>query len=1081
MDGNVTRTGIQRDLEWMHRVGIGGVVCRDIELPLPHNIDSRLTYMTPAWRQTVRFAARTASRLGLEMSVSSSPGWSGTGGTWVRPEQAMKKLVWSETFVQGDIPFTGHLPHPPSTIGPYQDVPIDRRNLISGAAPSQQIPEVYADVAVIAYRTADGELSMSELQPVVTSSGGPIPGPILWDGDLHRAVSIPFAAPGQSAWVQFDFAQPVTIRALSVVLPNSRYIAGFFSAPTVVAELLASPQGTSWTKVTDVPLSSDVQLTLAFEPVTALHFRLVLPTPAPIHIPTEIAASLGVAVENPTEHLLAELVLHAAARVDRGEDKAAFMVAPDLDNAPTPPAPVAAVVATDRIVDLSSRLRPDGSLNWTPPAGRWAILRFGYSLLGITTHPTSPQTTGLQIDALSRERAQTYTSRYLDLYKKLMPGLHAMDNDSWELGAQNWTEELPAEFARRRGYTLLPWLPALTGRVIGSASQTDRFLWDFRRTLGEMLAENHYGAIADELHARDMLHSVESHEFGRAFIGDGMDVKRAADVPVGAMWADELRPQQAYDADLRETASVAHIYGKNLVGAESLTTHGLSIYNNTFGYDPESLKPVIDRELADGINYIILHTSVHQPLDDPGPGFTLGPYGQWFTRHETWAEQAGPWIRYLSRSAFLLQQGHFVADVLYFYGQDSNITALYGKQLPPVPQGYAFDFASAHALTTLSVPEDGSLAAAGGTRYRLLALDPRTRRMSLDVLRQIAQLVNAGAFLVGDKPQETPSLADDEAEFHALADSVWGSGESGARSYGRGHVVAGRSLQNAMQDLGMQPDFSYSQKNADTTVWFVHRQLRDGDLYFIDNRQNRNERIDASFRINGRVPELWYADTGEVRPASYRMESGRTILPLNLGPHEAVFVVFRRTTQVRSAAIPEPSSEVVATLDGTWDIRFPSNRGAPAHAVFNELRSWTDSSDTGIRYFSGTATYEKTLSIPQAWLRDHSRVQLDLGQVKNLARVWVNGRCVGILWKAPFRIDITAGLQPGTNRIELQITNLWPNRLIGDQQPGAHPIAFTTYEPFTAASPLLPSGLLGPVQVVRTSSHRPALMMKSGL
>jgi hypothetical protein len=198
------------------------------------------------------------------------------------------------------------------------------------------------------------------------------------------------------------------------------------------------------------------------------------------------------------------------------------------------------------------------------------------------------------------------------------------------------------------------------------------------------------------------------------------------------------------------------------------------------------------------------------------------------------------------------------------------------------------------------------------------------------------------------------------------------------------------------------------------------------------------------------------------------MEGGRTILPLNLDPYQAVFVVFRHATQVRSATVPEPASEVVATLQGPWDIHFQSNRGAPEHAVLDELRSWTDSSDTGIKYFSGTATYAKTLSIPRTWLRAHSRVQLDLGQVKNLARVWINGRSAGILWKAPFRIDITAELQPGTNRIELQVTNLWPNRLIGDRQPGAHPIAFSTYDPFTAESPLLPSGLLGPVQLLRT-------------
>jgi hypothetical protein len=643
-----------------------------------------------------------------------------------------------------------------------------------------------------------------------------------------------------------------------------------------------------------------------------------------------------------------------------------------------------------------------------------------------------------------------------------------VDSDSWELGAQNWTEELPAEFARRRGYALGPWLPALTGRVIGSVEQTDRFLWDYRRTLGEMLAENHYGAITEELHRRHMLHSVESHEFGRALIGDGMDVKRTADIPVGAMWTDELRPQRAYDADLRESASVAHLYGQNLVGAESLTTHGLGAYNNTFAYAPEALKPVIDRELADGVNAIVLHNSPHQPDEAAGPGFTLGPYGVWFTRHETWAAQAAPWISYISRSAFLLQQGHFVADILYFYGQDSNITALYGQQPPPIPRGYAFDFTSADALRKLSVRE-GEIVTDSGMHYRILALDPRTRRMSLDVLQQITQLIRRGATVVGEKPRETPSLADDMSAFQALATEVWGSGEAGAHPYGRGQVIVGGTLQEVAQTLGMQPDFNYSGGPPDTTLWFVHRRLPQGALYFVDNRQDKAASIEASFRIEGKAPELWHADTSEIKAASYRMENGRTIVPLSLGPYEAVFVIFRRESSTRSEVFPQAPTEVVATLQGPWEVRFPPHLGAPSHVKLDELRSWTESSDVGVKYFSGTATYEKTIAISPRWLRDRSRVILDLGRVKNLAEVLVNGHSAGIAWKAPFTIDITKALRGNDNRLQIRITNLWPNRLIGDQQPGARPIASTTYDPYTADSPLLPSGLMGPVRILRTS------------
>ncbi len=357
------------------------------------------------------------------------------------------------------------------------------------------------------------------------------------------------------------------------------------------------------------------------------------------------------------------------------------------------------------------------------------MLRIGYSLLGNTNRPASPEATGLEVDKLSRSAVKSYMDTYLGDFERILGpqlvgarGLRAVVNDSWEVGAQNWTDNLAAEFAKRRGYDLTLWLPALTGRIIDSAASTDRFLWDFRRTLGELVTENHFGQIAASLHARGLIQYGESHENGRAFIGDGMDAKRLDDVPMGAMWAGDFNAPDQYDADIRESASVAHIYGQNIVAAESLTAYGMTPSAYAYIFSPENLKPIADRALADGVNRFVIHTSVHQPLIDRAPGVTLGPVGQWFTRNETWAEQAKPWMTYLARTSHLLQQGQFAADVLYYYGQDSNITALYSKRLPDVPEGYAFDFASADALNQLSV-QDGALVTASGMRYRVLALD----------------------------------------------------------------------------------------------------------------------------------------------------------------------------------------------------------------------------------------------------------------------------------------------------------------------------------------------------------------------
>jgi hypothetical protein len=489
-----------------------------------------------------------------------------------------------------------------------------------------------------------------------------------------------------------------------------------------------------------------------------------------------------------------------------------------------------------------------------------------------------------------------------------------------------------------------------------------------------------------------------------------------------------------------------------------------------FAFAPEDLKPAADRELADGVNLFVIHTSAHQPLTKQGPGVTVGFAGQWFTRHETWAEQAAPWVRYLARSSYLLQQGHFVADVIYYYGHDSNITAMYAKRLPPIPEGYAFDFASPDALTKLSV-QDGLLVTASGMRYRVLALDPRARVMSLDVLQQIAKLVAAGATVLGERPAATPSLADSATDFKSLADAVWGSPGLQDHSYGKGRIISGKSLAGAVADLGMDPDFSYSKTAPDSTVWFVHRRLVDGDLYFVNNRTDRAEQLVARFRVSGMSPEFWHADSGVVEAATYRQEGDHTEVPLTLDPHDAVFVVFRNRSEQRERHVMETTREQLATLSESWEVHFQPGRGAPAQAAFTALRSWSANPDPGIKFFSGTADYEMSLKAPKAWFAKAQGLQIDLGTVKNLAAVFVNGKSAGILWKPPFRVDVTDLLRPGVNRLNVRVTNLWPNRLIGDKQANARPIAFTTFNPYSAESPLLDSGLLGPVSILRAATR----------
>ncbi len=1065
MNGNVTKDGIKADLEWMKRAGIGGFQNFDAALNTPQVVEKRLVYMTPEWKDAFKYAATLADQLGLEMAIAGSPGWSETGGPWVRPAQAMKKLVWSETRLEGGRPFKGVLPKPPSTTGSFQN--IGRGG--SGGGTSAPPPEYYSESAVIAYRLPDSDLSMAELQPKVSSSGGQFDLAGLTDGDLVKAASLPAAPVDLKAWIQFEFDKPQAVRGLSIVAGSGRGRGGSGDSGRA---LEASDDGRQFRTVAEIPAGGTAQRTISFPAATAKFFRITFKTQQPPGTDQPGAGGGPPAVPAGTQ--IAEFVLHTGARVNRFEDKAGFSAATNLYSLATPAVPIQDAVRKADVVDLTSKMRPDGKLDWTPPAGRWIVLRLGYSLTGARNSPASPEATGLEVDKLNRGHVETYLNNYLGQYKNTLGalmgkrGLQYVITDSWEAGVQNWTEDMIAEFTKRRGYDPHPWLPVLTGHVVESAESSDRFLWDLRKTIGDLTTEYHYDQISASLHKLGMGRYTESHESGRAFIGDGMEVKRNAEIPMSALWTPETPSDEppGYGVDIRESASVAHIYGQNLVAAESLTAYGGA--RGAWSWSPETLKPTADTELAMGLNRFVLHTSVHQPVSDKVPGLSLGPFGQWFTRHETWAELARPWTTYLARSSYMLQQGKFVADVLYFYGEDSNITALFGAKPPDIPTGYDFDFINADAILHRLSAEGGRITTTSGMSYAVLALDANSRHMSLPVLRKIRDLVSAGAVVVGPKPTDSPSLSDDQAEFRSLADQLWGSGD-GERAYDRGKVYAGQTIGQALAALQVEPDFEYTKPRADTKLLFVHRKLADGDVFWVNNRNKRVETLEASFRVQGKEAELWHADTGKVESAPYLIANGRTIVPLRLDPYDAVFVVFLKPATMQARALPRQSEALLATVEGPWAVSFQAERGAPAKITPDKLSSWSESADSGVKYFSGTGTYAKTIQVPADWMKSDARLWLDLGDVKNLAEVSINGKPLGIVWKTPFRVDMTGTIKPGANELEVKVTNLWVNRLIGDQQPNAaKKFTYTTQQFYRAESPLLPSGLLGPVRILRS-------------
>jgi hypothetical protein len=461
-----------------------------------------------------------------------------------------------------------------------------------------------------------------------------------------------------------------------------------------------------------------------------------------------------------------------------------------------------------------------------------------------------------------------------------------------------------------------------------------------------------------------------------------------------------------------------------------------------------------------------------------GPGLTLG-VGQYFTRNETWAEQARPWIDYLARASFLLQQGRGASDVAVFYGEAGPVIANYREIYPAVPEGYRYDYVNADAILKKVKVKDDAIVTDTGMNYGAIFFGRGTERVSLPVLEKVLEMVQAGAVLIGPRPQGSPSLADDPAKVKQVLDTLWtGAPEA---LVGRGRVFTSAETGPALQSIGLAPDFIYEKPQPDSNIMFIHRRLQYGDAYFLSNRVDRAERVEASFRVTGRKPELWDPATGLTHATSYRIEGERTQVTIPFDRFGSVFVVFLTPDSEQSHIEPATQLHTVAELSGPWQVEFQPDRGAPPTAKFPQLADFRDNTDPSIRYFSGIATYVKDLQLSAEPI-GVGKIWLDLGQVDDLAEVWVNGKLAGTAWKPPYKVDITNLAQAGTNHIEIKSVNLWVNRLIGDVQPGvAKKITFTAADgkidpnaprprsasmPYKADAALRPSGLIGPVSVV---------------
>ena len=1071
MDGNVDEPGIVKDLEWLAASGAGGVQAFTGSMGHPQYTQDRVAFRSPAWQSAMKCAATTADRLGLELAVATSAGWSATGGPWVRPAAGMKKLVWSISHVSAGQAAPVVVPAPPSSSGPYQDVPFAavRKDPIG-------VPDHYEDLAVLALPRRDGH---TPLHGARISSSGPLAGErtaeSLADGRFWPSVELP--AEQGAGWLTADFDEPTPVASIRVGLPAQR---GFGVSPAPRARLEASDDGVTFRTVVDLPVSPSPVRSASFPAVTARHFRLVLeagtagtppvtPGVKPLAFPARAGSVPGFKVSG--------LQLFCGTRITRAEEKAGYAPVPDFYALDGGPGSASDAVRPQDIIDVTGRIGHDGALDWTPEEGEWTILRFGYSLTGHLNAPAPTDATGLEVDKLDAGLVTEYFEHYLGFFEDAVgaellgtTGISALLSDSIESGPQNWTAAMRREFTNRRGYDLLPWLPAVSGIIVGDVQQSDAFFWDLRKTIAELLAENHYGTIAGIARERGMTYYAEALEDHRPQLGDDLEMRSHADVPMGAMWCydPETGPQATYVADLRGAASVAHVYGKKATGAESMSAFG-----KPFVFTPRKLKPIVDMEFALGVNLINIHTSPHQPEAAPKPGITLSPYlGQSFSRNETWAHAAKPWLDYLARCSHLLQQGTHGADVAYFYGEEAPVTGVFGDSAPEVPEGYGFDFINLDGLLNhVTVTPDGALLTTGGTRYRLLYLGGSSQRMTLTAVRRIKELLDQGGTVAGWRPESSPSRSDDAAAWAAAVDDLWDGRHAGLLDLAG--VPAQDGVSAALTRMGLDPDWTVTASEG-ATLPIIHRRLEDAELYFVSNQLERPEKVTISFRSEAGSAEVW-DPVQVVRPAvGVRAESGRAAVDLQLEPFGSAFVLLRHAGleeiggTATSAANPQQRTATEVLLEGPWDVTFDGDGQSPSPLTMAVPTPWSGpeagTHPADVKYFSGTATYRHTFTAGSALRGPGRRLILDLGDVSDLAEVRLNGRDVGTVWTYPFRIDLSDAVREGANVLQIAVTNSWWNRLAGDAagrdltRPGAS-IFEVDAEP-------LPAGLHGPVRLV---------------
>ncbi len=861
IDGNITREGITADLEAMARVGIGGVLIMEVAQGTP---TGPIAFASPQWRDLFKHAVAEASRLGLEVNMNNDAGWCGSGGPWNTPEHAMQKVVWTETALEGPQAFSGALAQP------------------------QALENYYKDIAVMAFPTPDAEVAHGAGQKPTMTTSATAPGAdpaVLTDGNPATQFVLPKPTPEHAQWIQAEYAAPMELRTVTLTLaPDQGHLH---------TRIQNSEDGQKFNTIREFDFAPDSP-SVSLSAAGSRFWRFEI---------THVDSRADTLV-------LGDLRLGPEFRIENVDGKSGRVW--QYAGLPTRDAglPARCAVARDKVVDLSGRMDASGALQWEVPPGQWTVIRFGHTTTGAKNAPSPASGTGLECDKLSKEAVEAH---FNGLMKKLIDdcgplvgkdgaGLTMTHIDSWEVGSQNWTPSFREDFLQRRGYDPLPMLPILTGRAITNAEVSERFLWDMRLTIGDLVADNYAGHLRELSHRNGIKLSIEA--YGNC-VFDNLVYAGRADMPMSEFWMGGSAMQLG-----KTMSSAAHTYGHSIVPAESFTAAEES---GRWKQHPWSIKALGDQSFCEGVNRFVFHRYAMQPWLDRAPGMTMGPWGLHYERTETWWNMSGPWHEYLARCQFLLQQGRFAADVAYCIGEGAPNDAVPRANLtPPLPAGYDFDSATEEITMQMEV-RDGQLVLPCGMRYRVLAL-PASDRMTPALLRKVKALVEAGATVVGTPPDRSPSLSGYpgcDAEVRALAAELWNTDPD------KKHVLANVPLEKAFVGMGLRPDFVSKPR-----LRYIHRIIDGADAYFVANPQPFAVDTVCVFRVTGLQPEVWHPDTGRTELAAvYEEKNGCTSLPIRLDPSASVFVVFRNapTTEAIRSAVREgteflPGAELMPKL-----------------------------------------------------------------------------------------------------------------------------------------------------------------------